>query len=267
MKYAFTTFSCPDAGLDEVLRMARRYGYAGIEVRCGREQRHGIELSLAPEERSSVKHAIEANGIELVCIGVSCDFSNAETVRNHISETTAYLELARDLGVPYVRVFCGIIPLESSRAEARERIVGALKSLAPAAEEAGVIIAVETHDDWSDPQEMSAIMSAVDHPAVGVVWDVMHTLRTGRASMEEAYRALKPWLRHVHIHDGLLDESRLTFLPIGSGEIDHRAVVRILADQQYEGFLSGEWLDWEPADIHLPREIGAMRAYESERRN
>jgi hypothetical protein len=37
-----------------------------------------------------------------------------------------------------------------------------------------------------------------------------------------------------------------------------------LTDDGYEGFLSGEWIRWEPYDQHLPREIETMRRYESE---
>ena len=30
------------------------------------------------------------------------------------------------------------------------------------------------------------------------------------------------------------------------------------------GYLSGEWIGWEPYAVHLPRELAAMRAYERE---
>ena len=266
MKYAFVSFSCPDANLATALEMARTYGYSGIEARSGVGHHHGIELGLAPDEIAHIRESFQASGIALPCLGISCRYSKPETVDSNIDETMAYIQLAHLLGVPLLRVFCGEIPggAERDRDETRARIVAALKQLAPAAADAGVTLAVETHDDWSDPEEMAAIMRAVDHPAVGVVWDVMHTLRGGNASMEEAYHVLKPWIRHVHFHDGLLDRAQLTFLPVGQGEIDHRPVVRILLENHYEGHVSGEWLDWEAPELHLPREIAAMLRYERE---
>jgi len=35
MKYAFMSFSCPELNLDQMLALARRFAYDGIEVRAG----------------------------------------------------------------------------------------------------------------------------------------------------------------------------------------------------------------------------------------
>ncbi|WP_168735979.1 sugar phosphate isomerase/epimerase family protein [Cohnella fermenti] len=264
MKYAFVSFSCPNAPLASILRMAQEYGYAGFEARCGFGHAHGIGLDLTDEQIADIRRDFAVGGISLACLSVSCHYSNPLTVDLNIDETKAYIRLAQKLDVPFLRVFCGVIPSSLDREEARRQVAQSLRELAPVAEQAGVHLLAETHDDWSDPKEMAAVMREVNHPSVGVVWDVMHTLRGGGTAMEAAYRILEPWIRHVHIHDGLLDLSRLTFLPIGEGDIDHRPVVRILLDHGYEGFVSGEWLDWEPAETHLPREIEAMRRYENE---
>jgi sugar phosphate isomerase/epimerase len=264
MKYAFVSFSCPDADLPATLRLAQEYGYSGFEARCGSGHSHGIELNISPAQIQHIKIAFKTSGIKLPCISVSCRYSDPTTVKANMAETLAYIQLAQALEVPLIRIFCGYIPEGAGREETRALIVESLQSLAASAAQAGVVLAVETHDDWSDPQEMAAIMSAVNHPSIGVVWDIMHTYRTGQTTMEDAYRILQPWIHHVHIHDGLLDPNKLVFLPIGTGEIDHRAAVRILLEHEYNGFLSGEWIDWEPASLHLPREIEAMRRYEKD---
>ena len=264
MKYAFTSFSCPDAGLDEVLRMARAWGYVGFEARTGFGHRHGLELGLTSEQIAQAREAFAASGVALCCLSVSCRYADVARNELQIAETKRYLALAGALGAPLLRVFCGEIPLRETRERAREHIVAALTELAPFAEAAGVRIVVETHDDWSAPYQMAEVLAAVGHPSVGAVWDVMHTLRGGGATMAEAYRILEPWLYHVHIHDGLLDRSQLRFRAIGEGEIDHREVARILLEHRYGGFLSGEWLDWEAPEVHLPRELATMRRYEAE---
>lgn len=264
MKYAFTSFSCPDRELRDMIAMAQEYGYSALEIRSGARHAHGIELGLEPEKAAAIVQAFTESGMALHGLSISCHYSNPATVQANIEQTEAYIQLAHMLNVPLLRVFCGIIPQGLHRNEARTQIVGALKQLAPKAAPAGIQLVVETHDDWSSPSEMAAVMEAVDHPAVGVVWDVMHTLRGGGASMEDAYRLLKPWLQHVHIHDGLLELSELTFRPIGQGEIDHRPVVRILREEGYDGVLSGEWLDWEAPEMHLPRELATMLRYEAE---
>ena len=54
------------------------------------------------------------------------------------------------------------------------------------------------------------------------------------------------------------------FLPIGTGGYDHRRTLELLQNASYTGYLSGEWINWEPPLTHLPRELAAMRAYEAE---
>ena len=67
---------------------------------------------------------------------------------------------------------------------------------------------------------------------------------------------------HVHFHDGTTREGRLDLVPIGQGEIDHRRAVQLLGSSGYDGYLSGEWIGWEPFETHLPRELKTMRSYE-----
>ena len=38
--------------------------------------------------------------------------------------------------------------------------------------------------------------------------------------------------------------------------------VELLASAGFTGYLSGEWIDWEPYDVHLPRELAAMKGLE-----
>ena len=139
----------------------------------------------------------------------------------------------------------------------------ALASLADDAAAHGVTICMETHDDWCDPQHVAEVMKQVNHPAIAVNWDVMHPVRTGLATMEEAFESLKPWIRHLHVHDGSKEKGGL--LPIGTGDYDHKEVLRLLKTIDYDGFLSGEWIKWqEPYQTYLPREVATLRRFEAE---
>jgi sugar phosphate isomerase/epimerase len=107
-------------------------------------------------------------------------------------------------------------------------------------------------------------MAAVDHPYIAVNWDIMHPVRTGLATIDEAYKMLAPWIQYVHIHDGTADLSQLTFKAIGEGDIDHKRALQLLLENGYAGCLSGEWINWEAYEIHLPRELATMKRFEVE---
>jgi sugar phosphate isomerase/epimerase len=107
-------------------------------------------------------------------------------------------------------------------------------------------------------------MKLVNHPAIAVNWDIMHPINRGSATMESAYQTLKPWIRHVHFHDGALREGKFVLVPIGEGKIDHRTAVKLLRDAGWTDYMSGEWISWEPYETHLPRELATMKRYERE---
>jgi sugar phosphate isomerase/epimerase len=118
---------------------------------------------------------------------------------------------------------------------------------------------METHDAWCDPKNVAEVMKQVNHPAIGVNWDIMHPVRTGHATIDESFEALKPWIRHLHIHDASKETGKL--VPIGQGFIDHRRAIELLLTISYDGYMSGEWINWEdPYEVHLPRELATLKA-------
>jgi hypothetical protein len=64
--------------------------------------------------------------------------------------------------------------------------------------------------------------------------------------------------------DGLAETDRLVLLPIGQGIYDHKCVLDLLKRHAYGDFVSGEWIDWEPYETHLPRELATLKRYEAE---
>jgi sugar phosphate isomerase/epimerase len=143
-------------------------------------------------------------------------------------------------------------------------VANALGKLADHAADRSVLLALETHDDWCAPGDVAAVMAAVGHPAVGVNWDLLHPVRTGGATMEQAFAILGPWIRHVHVHDASPDTEPLQWRPIGEGIVDHRVALRLLGQLGYDGFVSGEWIKWAPPEVHLPRELERLRAIAAE---
>jgi sugar phosphate isomerase/epimerase len=267
VKYAFTTFSCPAATWTECLRLAKEHGYDGIEPRTEQKHEHGVEIRSSPVYRRTLRTQAQNMDVEICSIATSCRFTDPSQAAGNIDLALDHLDLARDLDCPLIRVFPGAYPKEVSREAAMDSLVKSLLELAPYAQERALKVCVETHDSICDAPTMATIMQRVNHPAVGVVWDVMHTQRQGKQSMADAYATLKPWIFHVHVHDGLDTLDTLKMLPIGTGGFDHREVLRVLKRDEYGGFISGEWIDGcmdkEFFASHLKQEIETLRQIES----
>jgi sugar phosphate isomerase/epimerase len=129
--------------------------------------------------------------------------------------------------------------------------------------ERNVILTCEVHDDWCDPKDWVPVMQAVHHPAIAINWDIMHPVRVADYTIEESFKVLKPWIKHVHFHDGIITENGgVELKPAGEGIVDHKRAVELLQENGYTDFLSGEWINWSSYDEHLPRELAIMKSYE-----
>lgn len=267
MKYSFMSFSCPDLSLDDMLATAERFGYDGVEPRVAENHKHGVELEATPRERELIRAKVDESRIKFSCLATSCSYADPATAAQNTKETRLYIDLAADTGSPSIRVFGGVIPEDVTREAAIDLVSKSLGSVADQAGKRGVAVCLETHDDWCDPANMAAVMKKVNHPAVRVNWDIMHPVLKENKTVEESFQVLKSWIGHVHFHDGVSifkddNNYNLQFCPVGQGNVDHRRAVELLGSISWPGWLSGEWINWEPYQTHLPRELAAMKGYE-----
>ncbi|MFJ3669685.1 sugar phosphate isomerase/epimerase family protein [Streptomyces sp. NPDC090106] len=233
---AFSTLGCPDADVHEVARLARTHGCTGVELRCAPPEGLLTPHS-SPAERASVKAHLASAGVRALWLAsyvrVADDGIEDTDCRTRLD---ALLTLAADLGALGVRVFPG-----ASRPgpEADERAARRLRAAADRAARAGTHLLLETHDSHPGAADVARVLTAVDHPAVGAVWDVLHTWRAGESPAESA-RVLAPWLRHVQLKDVAARDDPHPRLP-GTGAVPLAELPGALAAVGYRGWLCLEW--------------------------
>ncbi len=260
MRLSFMSFSCPDLDLDAFLQTAKRYGYDAVEPRIDAGHAHGIEPGASPAFLREAMQKAQALDLRYACVASSCRFSDPATAAEHVAHAKRVVELAAAVGAPAIRVFGGPIPQGVSREQSADSIAESLSALADLTALHQVYVCIETHDDWCDPNLVADILSRVDKPYIAANWDIMHPVTRGNATMAGAFEVLRPWIRHVHVHDCVIAENR-RLAPIGEGDIDHKTAGALLKAAGYTGAVSGEWINWEPYDVHLPRELAALRRY------
>lgn len=265
MHYAFMSFSCPELSLPEMLRVATDLGYEGIEPRLGQAHAHGIEVGTPARQLAAYRRQAEDAGVAICCLATGCRFADPQTCQSALDELHQAVDLAAALGCPRLRVFGGPLGLGLERAEAIELVAECLVKGAELAGPAEISLCLESHDAWTNPEHLAAVMRRADHAFVAINWDAMHPVRQSGWTVADSFRVLQPWIRHVHVHDGTLADP-LELRPMGQGEIDHREVIRLLQQDQYDGFVSGEWIKWTPWQEHLGPELATLRGYETPER-
>ena len=143
MKLAFSTLGVPGLPLPDVLRLASAHGYHGVELRAHPEE--PVHPGLGPGERADVAAEFKAAGVEPLGVAGYTRIAAPGDDGPVIEEVRTLVDLAHDIGAPYVRIFPGADPEQTS--EATDAI--AARRLGTAAEYAadiGVRVLLETHD-------------------------------------------------------------------------------------------------------------------------
>ncbi len=265
MHYAFTSFSCPNLRLAEALELVAATGYSGFEPRLDRNHAHGIELGLNSTERAEIRRRFEESGVSCCCLALSAQFAEAGHRARALETLPRYLELAADIGCPLLRVFGGPLGEDQKRGESIESMAEGLREAGNEAAEFGIDLALETHDAWCSAADVAAVMTLAGHPNIGVNWDFLHPVRSQGHSIARSFALLRRWIKHVHFHDARITsaDGPLQFRSVGEGDIDHAEVLELLFSSRYQGWLSGEWIDWGDAD-QLQTDLRALREIEME---
>jgi sugar phosphate isomerase/epimerase len=110
-----------------------------------------------------------------------------------------------------------------------EQMVQHLKTIAPMAEDLGLKIGIENHQDATSA-DLIRVCEEVGYPNVGITLDTGNPLAVGEDPVIFAERIL-PYLVHVHLKDYRMAATpsgyRLFHCPIGAGVVDFAALFRL----------------------------------------
>jgi 3-oxoisoapionate decarboxylase len=147
------------------------------------------------------------------------------------------VELAGRVGAPTVRTVVGGAKIGGDRRPLAGRwqafldeVLSNLRTAAVAAQQAGVTLAVENHQDLAS-EELVWLCESIDSPHFGVNLDSGNPLATAEEPIDY-FRRIAPWIKNVHLKDywtwwgpeGYL----LVRCPLGQGLTDFPALLDIL---------------------------------------
>ncbi len=202
-----------------ILELAEKLGLSAVELPFG-------YIDPQEDEAALIAYCDRANamGLRIVSAGLPIE---VEPFRRHLA-------LCQRLGITTVRcvlssVLCGdrrpIGGLEGWQRHLEEKIA-ILKEIAPLAEEAGVRIGVENHQDATSA-DLVYLCQSVNSPNVGITLDTGNPFAVAEDPVEFA-RAVLPYLVHVHLKDYRMTPTaegyRIFHCAIGAGEVDYPAL-------------------------------------------
>jgi len=263
---AWSTLGCPDWTFEQAAEHAAANGYRALEVRL--LDRDIIPADLSPEQRQRVKRVMNQYDIGIIALGLSTRFSATDPAerQKNVTDLERYIELADDLGAPYVRTFGGNVSEGATLAQTIDWVAEGIAAALPTAEKYGITVLLETHDAFCRGQEVAGVLTQVPHERLKAVWDVHHPFRMGE-TIEETWRQIGARTAHVHLKDARLrPDGSWQLVLLGQGEVPCRQVVELLHAQGYQGAISAEWeKKWhpeiEPPEVALPQHAEMLRTW------
>ncbi|WP_371660114.1 sugar phosphate isomerase/epimerase family protein [Streptomyces sp. NBC_00280] len=257
MKLAFSTLGVPGLPIPDVLRLATTHGYHGVELRTHPEE--PVHLGLGLAERADVAAEFKASGVEILGLAGYVRVAAPGDDEPVLTELRALLELARDLGAPFVRVFPGG-GTDQSPEEADATAARRLGRAAEYAGDYGVRILLETHDSHRTGADAIRVLGPVGHRQAGALWDVMHTWLGGEQPTD-SFAALSPHLGYVQVKD-IASTEDTTPVALGAGVLPLGECVEVLARHSWDGWLCWEYEKrWYEAAAPLEGLLGAGREH------
>ncbi len=268
MKLAFTTLGCPAWDMETIISKAVEYGFDGVDFRGYLGELKLYELPEFTKDIQITADRFADAGLMVPCFSSSVRaFSKTQDkLDSSIREIRSYAEICQQFETPYIRIFGGAIG-DTSRSEAINITAGNLFSLLTVAEEYDVKLLIETHDDWIDSSYLSSVIDMVDSDTLGVLWDTHHPYRMIGEPPEKTWENLGRWICNTHWKDSSVNRGGncgyKLCLP-GDGDIPLTEIYIILADNNFDGYLTFEWEKmWTPEieepEIAFPKYVQYMR--------
>ena len=202
-------------------------------------------LDLSNQQVTRVKETLDAHGIGVAAIGspigkVPIDSSFNEHL--HLFERA--ITVAQALQTPYIRIFSFYPPAASDRgavnpAEYRDEVLRRLREMTARARAAAVILLHENEKDiYGDTIARCVdLLQGINDAHFQAVFDPANFIQCGQTPYPDAYEALRPWLRYVHVKDARSDGS---VVAAGEGVSHWPELLQRLRADGYDGFLSLE---------------------------
>jgi len=256
MNLAFSTNAFKQVSLEESLREIAACGYAGVEIMADVPHAYPPHMDARRRDRTVALlkdlhlTATNLNAFTLFAQGDTWHPSwiepDAEARRHRYEHTENAIRLARDLGIPGLSLEPGgPVPPGMSRREAMDLFRAGLERVLPLAEEYGVDLLVEPepHLLIERPEQYEELLGLLEHPRLGLNFDIGHFFCVGVDPAEAAHR-LGRHIRHVHLEDIAASREHRHLVP-GRGAIAFEPVLKALRDVGYNSWITVELYPYE----------------------
>lgn len=241
MKLSISTLGCPEWSFGKIISEFKKLGINGIELRGVNGVMNFCDIpELSDERRDETLGILEENGLEFVCFGSSASFHDRGKLEKNIAEAKLTVDFAKKFGVPFVRVFGNNVSADMPD-QSMKNIIEGVSEVCRYAEDSGVTVCLEIHGDINTAERLALVTESLKgYSSFGIIWDVCHTFSSCGNDIDEVYRVIRPFVKHVHLKDAVKAEGGTEIRTLGEGNINIEGIIQMLLSDGYSGYFSFE---------------------------
>ena len=233
MNLSFTIHNWPGMDWNQFCAAAADARLQGVEMDTVDNPIFQTRMSPTNPELAVAAHRqLVGQNLTIPCIGTEVDLMAPEAG----AAVAAAVETAKNLLVPYV-----VLRTDSTDAGAVARRLG---PLVEEAEDAGVVLLLETVGAMADTGLLREILDAFASDHLAACWSMFDTCLLAGETAEKTITNLGAYVRHVRITDGMETDGTWSHELVGEGHLPMVDLMNALRSVNFDGFLS---LRWEPA--------------------
>jgi sugar phosphate isomerase/epimerase len=291
--YRGVWYGGPSLDVFATLRLAKEQGWEGLELDCDRP--HAAPMDLSADDRKRLRDLAGELNMPICAVSPNSDFSSPVGTQREamICYVHECIKLTRDLGSPICKIFAAWrgVTVHDGRGtyddthafdqyrywkkDRRAFVVDAIRELSRAAQDAGVVLALQNHgpDIVNSADDVLQMIQDVGSPAFKACLDI--SIDPDPVSAEHAQRVVKkagPLQVHSHFNGELGRRADGTVELLGGGYFDggfwgrpvsYPAYVAALVESGYTGFMNWEYChpakrNGQPAGIEYVHEQTQM---------
>ncbi len=207
-------------------------------------------LDLTDQQVMTIKQTLNKHNIGVACVASPLGkVSIMSPFDEHMRKLERAIELADIFQTPFIRIFSFYPPVLSAEdaesgefvdpAEWRDEVFKRLTNMTEKAHAANITLLHENEKDiYGDTIARCVdLLKSITDTHFQAAFDPANFIQCGQIPFPDAYEAIHPWLRYVHVKDALADGS---VVAAGEGEAHWSDILQHLRKNDYDGFFSLE---------------------------
>jgi L-ribulose-5-phosphate 3-epimerase len=217
-------------GLDDALEGIAEAGYRHVELSAVPGWTEHVELNGSDE----LRRKLDAWGLTPVSLSAHSDLTTREGLEHGITA----VRWAADYGIRIVNTAIGG---HASQDEDERAFLQHVGKLADAAEQAGVVVALEIHGEiMASGARTLPLLERIGRDSIKINYDTANVEFYGGERAVDDLERVAPQLAHVHLKDTTGGKGVWNFPALGTGTVDFARVLEILDRAGYSGPYSVE---------------------------